>query len=106
MLSGMSLLVPPLLALAIAGHSQTCQELDAKYQANMDAVFDATHAYEDCIAAGRGPQRCGVEIDDLETAQERVQAAFLSYLRVCGSRMADKETGRPACLRPAERRPS
>src|ERR1044071_5385904 len=82
-------------ASGFATETGTCQKLEGLYQANVDTVGAALQAFEQCTSIPNVPNSCSSETRDLVIAREELQAAFMGYLKTCGSRLARRgsETG-------------
>jgi hypothetical protein len=74
---------------AIVSGTQTCQTLRDLYQGNVDTVSDAVDAFQRCTSERTEPGLCSTETYRVVVARENLQAAFATYLRTCGSRLAE-----------------
>lgn len=74
---------------AIVSGTQTCQTLRDLYQGNVDTVSDAFDAFQRCTSERTEPGLCSTETYRVVVARENLQAAFATYLRTCGSRLAE-----------------
>jgi hypothetical protein len=77
-------------ASAITTRTQTCQKLEGLHQTNVDTVGAALQALQRCSSTRTDPDACSTEAEDLITAQEELQAAFINYLKTCASRVAQR----------------
>ena len=60
-----------------------CANANDTFQTAMAKVVEALHAYEQCIAASKGKDKCAAEIQALDDAHDNLEDAVDDYKQAC-----------------------
>jgi hypothetical protein len=60
-----------------------CASANDTFQSALTKVVDALRAYEQCVAASKGKEKCATEMQQLDDAHDDLEDAIDDYKQAC-----------------------